>query len=196
MGLGKIYDFGKKIFSWLHFSKMGRGHSESLHSVGTSFLSLQYTAYEARWWDRQVSLDGSFRGSQIDKDLALDAATRYASAVSIGSLGAVRRFLEQSMKNTDRPHVYLTRFLEEMLNKEGQDVLQLKLKKILRVKKLDDLIRCSRSGKVWSEETLASTLSAMLGVTRKRNLLVPAWADDARLWVPSGGGGIITPTGQ
>jgi hypothetical protein len=164
----------KRIGSWFHFSRLGNGHSEAL-----GLLTVQArrrlpadTKYEATWWNRKVHLDGLFNGQQYDAQLALDCATTYAKAVSIGGLTQLRRFLATSMKKSERPWSYAETFVQ-MLKMEGYNAFNKLVKKFFGsvkqacTSKLDELIKL------------------MLGFTRKRRFLVDAWADDGKLWVPA-----------
>lgn len=177
----RVYDWFVKIGGYFHLSKMGSGHSEATRESGTfSCLIPEETRYEAMWWDRTVKIDGLFAGKEFDRDLALEAATTYAQAVSIGSLTAFRRFLETSMTRTERPYLYVNAFLEHMLTKEGRTHATDKIKSALSLRKLN-------TGILWklgtnSKEELDRAIKVVLGLTRQRRLLVPAWADDDALW--------------
>lgn len=179
---GKVLEWGKKVKDWLHFCKLGSGHHEAIRAVGTfSDLIPAETRYEAYWWDRTVKRDGNFNGELFDAPFALDAATMYAANVSTGSLFTLRRFLETSMRKTDNPHMYLSVFADKLLNHQGRDTFHAKLKAIgvgLYRKFIYPF------GDSVDKKQLESIIKLMLGYTRKRNLLVPAWSDDAKLWVP------------
>lgn len=188
----RVLEIGRRIWKWLHFSKLGSGHSESVRSLGSFFsnnLTPEETRYEARWWDRTIKLDGSYNGEAYDKELASAAALEYAKAVSIGSLTALRNFLEVSLRKSIRPFGYLDYFLDDFLNAKGRD---------LAVSKLTRLLGRNYREKLGYRRSILSTLDiksgeqagpveiaikVMLGFTRKRELLNAAWADDSLLWV-------------
>jgi len=178
----KVLEWGKRVADWLHFSRMGSGHHEAAAMVGTFYdRSPAETRYESLWWDRTVKLDGTYHGQDFDQELALDAATGYAEAVSIGSLTALRRFLETSLRRSDMRHLYVAAFLDNFLNKGGRNAFSNKLKSVFGVKYLD---LYELFGPQVQPERCESLIKCVLGFTRKRELLVPAWADDTKLWVP------------
>jgi hypothetical protein len=165
----------KKIGSWFHFSRLGFGHSES---VGQLSLSARMrlpadSKYEALWWNRCVRLDGLFNGPHYDAKPALECAETYAKAVSIGGLTQLRRFLETSMRKSERPWNYADAFVQ-MLKKEGCDAFNKMVKKFF-----DNVRKACASN-------LDSLIKLMLGLTRKRKLLVDVWSDDTKLWLPGG----------
>ena len=106
-----------------------------------------------------------------------------------------------------RPEGYLVRFYNQLLNVKGQSEMQSKLKRFFGMD--TDNMRMLLSD--WSSSLSRSAMSELLiaqqhkngmnftkldlinrllnmsmGLTRKRDLLVPEWADDAKLWVPNG----------
>lgn len=167
-GLGQ---WGKRIGNWFHLSKMGKGHSEAVGQVSKGSVWQIWdtlTNYECFWWDRKVELDGMFRG-KIDKETALSSAKEYAKQVSIGSLTSLRRFLEASIKQTERPTLYLQRFHSSFLNQRGKKDFERRLR----------VVDVSIDKANLSKDALTKL---MLGYTRRRGLLVPAWADDVSLW--------------
>jgi hypothetical protein len=182
-----VLGWGKRILRWLHFSKMGAGHSETMQQRGLAsrFLPTQ-TNYEVAWWNRVTKLDGGFHvGHSIEKDEALECAEVYAKRVSIGDLGQIRRFLEQSLLKSENSGGYLGRFLDGMLNQEGRGVISGKLRKILGSENLAlSLSRYDRLKLVGPP--LDGSIKVVLGATRKRGFLVPEWADDDLLWKPQG----------
>lgn len=161
-----VWDWFKKIGSWLHLSVMGKGHSESAeHRIplaARAYLPLD-TKYEVQWWNRNVRLNGSYNGFDFDKQEALDCATLYANKVSIGNMHLLRKFLETSMRHSPYPFRYLEAFYQ-MLKGGGKDVLS---------KKIKDLF----GGKP-KHFQLESVIKVMLGITRKREFLVQEWDVD------------------
>ncbi len=170
----------KKIGSYFHFSKMGLGHSETLGTISPvgRRLLIQDTKYEAQWWDRKFHLDGTFHGPEYDKKEAFDCAHEYAKRVSIGNLTTLRQFLENSIMKTFQLSRYLELFAGSFLNREGSNEFLVKMKTKLYWQDL------------WNipfnldKEERRKLLKMMLGFTRRRNLLVPEWADDTKLWTP------------
>jgi hypothetical protein len=160
----------KKISEWYHFSCMGSGHSEALQVTAKARVRLpQDSKYEAAWWERKVTLDGYYYGIDFQKPYALQAATDYANKVSIGNLTLFRQFLEWSLRKSDRPNVYKEAF-GLMLNPKGRDEFRKKMRMYI--------------GTQICQENLESAIKVLLGFTRKRDLLVPEWADDTKLWTP------------
>lgn len=186
-GFQKVLEWGKKVAGWLHFCKMGGGHSDVTvvrESSGFASLIPQETKYEALWWDRQVRLDGNYYGHDFDKGDALKAATTYAQGVSIGSLTALRRFLETSLRKTERPASYVQAFGEQFLLKGGRDEFFTRLRAILKVRSFNYYEMFRDRPK---PDQLEHVIRCMLGFTRKRKLLVPAWSEDDQLWKPTPG---------
>jgi hypothetical protein len=174
----------KQILRWFHLSRPGFGHSEAIGAVPilarTNFLPTD-TKYEARWWDRRVVLDGAYHGHQFDKDEALACATEYANRVSIGSLQALRNFLEVSMRKSASMVLYVRRFLSDMLRKEGRDLLWAKVRLILGARAVADS-RLNYQLITVADDKREAVIKAVIGFTRKRSLLVPEWSDDNKLW--------------
>lgn len=170
--LGNGFRFGKRFLDWLHFSKMGEGHSGISQSVVSNQLSEfgrvelilpKETKYETLWWDRVVRIDGPYRsGQDFEKQDAILASKQYAQASCLGNMSIFRRFLEESMKSSSRYKHYVTRFLENVLNKNGRSLLW-------------PIIRPNMSNKDF-------VIAKVLGATRKRNLFQPHWADEEKIW--------------
>ena len=164
----------KRIGNWFHLSKMGRGHSETLGHLtlpGRRLLPPD-TKYEAHWWERTVVLDGRFNGIEFDKAWALECANEYAHQVSIGSMHQLRQYLEVSMRKSYRPSSYLTAFTQ-MLNAKGRDAFQVKIKHLPFIHQ-----RAFYEDYHIQDGFVDKAIKVMLGFTRKRELLVPEWADD------------------
>ena len=213
--LGRILDFGKRIRGWYNFSKMGKGHTEGAGFKGLSRRCDDSILYEASWWNREVRRDGGIPRrlllqvcpesiidqavvyadyiqsrqlqDQYSAELAkesLDAASDYANHVSTGSLHALRSFLELSMKSTDRPQFYLRDF-RQILTKGGLHAYEAKLKQIVNMKIIYEMLGHGYNRVFDDPNIRRSVTKLMLGFTRKRGLLVPAWADDSALWLPA-----------
>jgi len=180
-GLRGIYDWIKKIGRFFHISKLGSGHSESLEWANTKHLILpRETRYECNWWDRTVHLDGYFKGEEVYREEALECAEGYSRRVSIGDLGQLRRFLEVSMRKSQRAVSYIQTFIDMLVVRPAKDAI---------VRGLDRIINCSigRSSFRCVEHRVSARLDSvikyLMGLTRRREVLHPAWADDASLWI-------------
>jgi hypothetical protein len=175
---------------------MGRGHTESIVDTPLKNAKLEeigYALYECRWWDRKVTRDG-FRGRGVGKlfsaegrtfkDMVnaetLEAATEYANRVSIGNMTMLRQFLTMSLKNTDRVAVYVEAFYN-MLNAKGRDELRAKAK-IVTGTPLSKYDVSMYTPSFWTKEKLTGVINLLCGFTRKRELLIPEWADDGLIW--------------
>jgi len=197
--ISKLGQWLRKFGQWLHLSKMGNGHSEAVAktSLQAELFIPTPTLYEVNWWERKMHIDGAFRGgfnnigrnalgsqyqpnewSEHSRELremvrkeAFDAAQHYANAVSIGNMTTFRRFLTTSLQKSDQPSKYVSHF-QFMLNRDGRDLF---LKKVAEF-----TMRCGRVSKV----NVDRMTKLILGFTRKRELLIPEWADDKSLWVP------------
>jgi hypothetical protein len=177
----KLGSMLKKIGSWFHLSRMGSGHSESFESSGLASQKLPPTLqYEINWVERSMTRDPLNDRSRVYLHQMLlndahEAAQIYADRVSVGSLPALRRFLEASVKASDRSWLYFDEFSRLLLPKHRDTY----------IKKIQELGgKLSRYGAT-DPATHPSITKLMLGYTRKRHLLIPEWADDDRLWVPS-----------
>jgi hypothetical protein len=176
--IGKLGKWLKRIGGMFHASRMGEGHTGALgHQCGlreTFILPPARTDYEAHWWDRTLKMDGPY-GGHVGAGVAQENAQRYADAVSIGSLHALRQFLSESFDNTHTPGQYVEAF-RDILNRKGRAEYERNLKRIGAIRYFDfDTPRA----------VIESAKRLCLGLTRKRHLLVPEWADDKKLWVPS-----------
>lgn len=181
-----------------------------------TYLMPQPVLYESLWWCRQVKLDSLFptrrkfddlmphyskEWQRIEQAEALECATKYARITSIGSLKMFRDFFEGSIKLTERPEMYFEHFIDNMLNSKARISARAMIRKITGG--MTDITRalCSSRGYYYEEavnngkrpptfETVErwkkQLLALCLGLTRKREALVPEWADDTALWVPQG----------
>jgi hypothetical protein len=195
--ISKLGHWLRKFGQWLHLSKMGNGHGEAVAktSLQTELFLPMPTLYEVNWWERKMHIDGPFRGALkrtghnsletysdafIGEHFALKqklreestaAAQQYANAVSIGNMTTFRRFLTTSIQKSDQPTKYVLHF-QLMLNRAGRDSLAKRIKEFT--------MRCGRVSKT----NVDRVTKLLLGFTRKRELLIPEWADDKSLWVP------------
>lgn len=178
---GMMAKWTKKIASWFHLSKMGFGHSETvaLTPLGRSRLP-EPTRYEAAWWNRQTKIDGPFQGlHQFEASEALESAKIYSKAVSTGNLHTLRKFLEASLMNSDRPLLYVHQALEGLFTTKGQNELHRKFKMCK--------IPLEHIYKTMDIHMRTTICGLMLGMTRNRKFLVSEWADDDKLWIPPKG---------
>lgn len=170
--------WGKRVRGWFNFCKMGNGHSEALEiRMGRgSWHMPDPTTYEGYWWNRSFKLDSwRIRPDELQPD-QFEAAKEYADEVCLGSMQRLRRFLETSIMATTWPEAYYSRFMEGLLNSKGRHELRRKLRSIVKVGPVNMTLLDMRQRK--------SAVDAMVGITRKRRLLVPEWADDDSLWTP------------
>lgn len=165
---GFVQKWFKKIKGWFHLSKMGAGHSESVGRIHHSQrLYLPNTIlWEGAWWNRELKLDG-LRVDTLDfqnqRDEAEECAEHYFQMVCAGHIQKLRQFLETSLSKTDRNWGYIDRFMYDFLNRKGREKFQKKLNLANTPKQLTKYL---------------------LGFTRKRDLIVPEWADVDELWLP------------
>lgn len=185
--LGPLRNLGKRIRSWLHLSAAGAGHSEGMAKLlNRSDLSHYGTKYETAWWNRKTKIDGYYFGD-LDHQDALIAAEQYAMSSSIGNIQILRRFLEPTLRITDRGPGYYCVF-RDMLTLKGREELERKTKLIGGKAMVTEMSAYSwRSGMFLSPQLI----KAMIGLTRKRSLLVPEWADDDKLWLPASKGSML-----
>src|SRR3989304_5764055 len=59
----------RRILSWVHVSKFGRGHSEAL-SQHPRIWQVGNTLYEGHWWNRDLKIDSKYSCANPDKTLA------------------------------------------------------------------------------------------------------------------------------
>lgn len=218
---GRFKKWLKRFGTFCHLSLMGKGHSEAITAARPASASVQHyldelddAKFETDWWCRKVRVDNKSdymrklaAGSlYLPDDMSpLDAAERYANAVCIGNMTAFRRFIETSMRNTDRPMAYASTFLKQMLQKRPNPV-QRKIKAVHKDlfemlldhhwawgsdQTIENGIVNARIHRGFSRTTsttaqfpLESLIKVILGLTRKREILVPAWAEDNKLWLP------------
>ncbi len=177
--IGKLGQWARRVRGWMHLSKMGSGHSETIDVCTSNHVMNRYSdilsLYEAHWWNRQVKRDGG----KASSDIQLLAATDYAKAVSIGNLTNLRNFLEQSILKTDRIGGYVNRFRNNFLNLDGRVKFDQRCQEVLKVK--PTLLLDERKLQIPKQ----SIANFVLGFTRKRGLIVPEWADDQSLWTPA-----------
>lgn len=176
---GRLSRWAKKVRNWFHVSKLGRGHSETIgERTGVSLYSFDhvFSRYEAHWWNRTVVRDGGLHRDEV----ALTSAEDYAKLTSIGDLTQLRRFLEVSMQNTDRPESYIEAVWSSLLTSDGNRQFESDYNKYFKSK----YTRYDLSVRLQDSKKRLEIVKFVIGFTRKRSLLVPEWSDDAALWSP------------
>lgn len=160
----------KRILDWFHFSAMGHGHSEAIHAIGMvdAWRTPAFNRYEANWWDRTVEVD-TYSTYELDREMALRAAKEYAQRVSIGSLHGLRSFLEVTLGSTTHIEQYLHGAIPRLLSPRGKQQFDSKIG-YLRRRDPDYQTKLAK---------------ITCGLTRRRENLCHAWADDGALWVPN-----------
>ena len=83
------------------------------------------------------------------------------------------------MLNSERPWIYINKFMENFLNGKGCNAFWNKFKRVIG----DGIEIVSDQ----NQKLLQPAINLMMGFTRKRELLVPEWADDANIWQPAQG---------
>lgn len=184
----------KKIGSRWHLSKMGEGHTGavgSLDGIRDTFLLPERTLWEAAWWNRTLKKDGRTAFLPHQEPIAYAEAKKYADIVSIGSLHSLRQFLENSIRNSQRPSSYVWMIRQQLLNQKGRKSYEHKLIQAFGKTGADSLFDRAYAlldDKPVSYKTrneyLDRLVKIVLGFTRKRDMLVPEWSDDLSLWVP------------
>ena len=178
-GLKGIWDWVKKIGGFFHLSRLGSGHTESLEWAASNWYVLpRDTRYEAKWWDRTVKLDGRLNMAEVYHEVAKESAEGYAWQVSLGNLTKLRRFLEVSIQKTDQVSSYVTCFFDELIVRPSRDLIVGKFKSLFKIKSF-----YTKDYRVILNEKRQQVIDFLLGFTRQRRVLHPAWADDAALWL-------------
>ncbi len=174
----KVAALGKRIKNWFHFSKMGSGHTDSIQLSGRASLILpEHTRYEGLWWDRKFILDDiRYNGASVDAETAFDCAKLYHENVVMQNMSSFRRFLEASIRKSTYPNLYINRFVEGVLNPLGRDKFMNKLRRVFG--------KGTHTHTVFSiySENFEPGIKVLMGFTRKRELYLPHWADDQKLW--------------
>ncbi len=172
--LGKVTRWTQKILSFTHLSRYACGHSENFtNTVNFYHLNrVQYWQYEGHWWNRNFIID---MGKPHEE--AVDTAKYYSDLLVTGSLGNFRRFFEESTKKTEYKNNYFHAFFDKMLNQKGRQHATGHLKRFFGINGFS-------FGAVIREGKTEQLTKFFMGYTRKRNLLVPEWADDPKLWTP------------
>ena len=217
---GQFKKWLKKFGTFCHLSTMGKGHSGAIHAKDASLFTRQYmepdhAKFETIWWQRNLVIDthSSYMRQMIcgkhdmpsDGILPVEAAREYADAVCIGSVSTLRRFLEASMRNTDKPMAYAEKFVKCILAKRDRKVqakfrsIDQNLFKLIMDNSWDYNVHQTvsdegiltvhqripfRKRRSVVKFPLESLIKVVLGLSRRRDILVPTWADNSKLWVP------------
>ena len=173
--LSKLGSFSKKVGRWFHISKMGAGHSLATQFGRQQLLYLpEGNKYEGFWWNKgDFHFDGW--GDKPDVETT-QAAEEYHKRSCIGSIQLFRRFLEESMKQSERPNKYAARFVEHILLSKAKDMFVTKVNRLLPGR-----LKCGHNV-VIAEGTKERFIKLVMGFTRKRGLLVPEWSQDDTFW--------------
>jgi hypothetical protein len=178
--------------NFINYSRFGSGHSESIGKLPTRTLERlpQDVKYEAHWWNRNVKLDSRVPKwvETFGKQESLDSATFYAERASIGDLKIFRRFLENSLKFSDRPYVYIDHFMM-MLTSRGKTFIAEKLRWIFNGKAVN--VSMTLHSMLLDKKQKEVAIGVMLKATRKREYLCAEWSDDPKLWVKGKGKGEV-----
>lgn len=178
---------------WLHLSRIGSGHSETLQWSRIEYAFRRdglLARYDNRWWSRQLEPDFyvrrlPFHGLYCFEE-AVKVAQEYADRVT-GDLKSLRRFVEASVEASNSPHRYIQALLR-MFNGRGRDMARGKLKSFLDeawYRSLTGFHPFPRKAPIQRARSVCrQSASALLGMTRRRDLLIPCWADDDKLWLP------------
>ncbi|MGW8178647.1 MAG: hypothetical protein ACWGQW_07765, partial [bacterium] len=140
--------------------------------------------YEGEWWRREFILDGW--GGRADEG-ALEMAKAYHDASVMGNMSLFRRFLETSMVKSNHPrgaYAYVEAMLESVWTSEGVNKLLEKFRRVFGPHASPALVMSRRS----NEREVGRAIKIVMGFTRKRELFLPHFADDDKLWVPGGQG--------
>lgn len=207
---GVVKGWTRQIGRFLHLSKFGSGHHVLLPNKGVNKGTLYHALsahtqcdpahikWETDWARRELKFDnalisdpdqlysmykyiscyGVHKAQQqiADFEYRRQVAEQYSKESSTGNLSKLRRFLETSLNRTDNPLQYISRFCQ-MLTPKGADIYMKKIDAIISKKKFNK--------RMVMRHHLSSVISATLGFTRRRGLLIPCWADDADLWKKS-----------
>ncbi|MEA1999806.1 MAG: hypothetical protein U9N61_10875 [Euryarchaeota archaeon] len=187
--LGKGFGWAKRLDKWFHLSKFGAGHHKNTGSL--TYRSNLYlpapTLWEGDWWDREFRLDGyGFREGELLKEKA-KAAELYHDRSVMGNMSLFRRFLETSMVKSNHlvgPYIYVEKLLEYVLTPVGGNKVLEKFRRVFGRSATPARVLSRRADK----REVEKGIKVIMGFTRKRELFLPHFADDDKLWVPGGQG--------
>lgn len=176
----KIMEIGQLLGGLMHYHQPGLGHSECLEMCADKAAIMPaHVFYESAWWDRTIRMDtGGSQTIETPEEVAnrTALAQQYDRKVCTGDLGTFRQWWQLSLArcNSQDLKLYCGNFLQ-MLTREVRDNV------VAHVKRRWDQ---ALDGYSEIKEFFRQDISAYLAEqTKKRENLVPAWADDARLWV-------------
>ena len=170
MVFGKVMDWCKKVGGFIHFSKLGAGHSESLRISPLHDLYIPEEArFEGLWWDRTFDFDSFNSQRSLERK---GAAERYHNDVVFRDMCSFRRFLETSLRQSDKCNLYAERLMEFVLTPKGRDKLYNKLRSL------------GGGREIWKvfHVLKPQAIKTVMGITRQRGLFLPHFADDSNLW--------------
>lgn len=173
--------WGKTLGRWFHFSKVGSGHSGALMLTGQQTLMLpKETKYEGIWWERDFKLDDRPTTQTMRGGDAFACAREYHDRSCMGSLSLFRRFLEQSMLTSTYSRAYVELLIEQVFNEKGRNEVIRKLKRVLGARITNPI--AVGFNKRASDKRKKQAIDCVMGFTRKRELYLPHFADDTKLW--------------
>jgi len=191
MGLGeRIFALGRRIGNWFHFSKMGNGHSEAIAMTGRAHQMVilpTHTKYEGLWWRREFQIDGHYHGYRHEMPTAHASAKEYHEDLVYSNIKTFRRFLEDSMKKSERPYVYAELLLESVFTSQGRDMVLAKFGRVFggtAGASLSEGYRLLTDGLNKYGSNVDKSIAMIMGFTRRRELYRSEWADDSKLWSP------------
>lgn len=175
--LTKLGNWTRKIGRWFHISKMGAGHSAATGHGRQQLLYLPDPVnYEGFWWDKgRFELDGYYFKNAPDNEQK-EAAKEYHKRSCIGSMQIFRRFLEESMKQSSRPLLYVHQFMDHLLVRGARDQVRAKINRVMPGPSRRFLLTLDNPA------VKEKVIKVVMGYTRKRGLLVPEWSMDDEFW--------------
>lgn len=165
----------RKIHEFYHLSTPGHGHSEALILCGIN-LDRECRMptpiyYEGIWWDREVQLDSLWLRDCVSTE-SYEAAQAYDRETVTGSMRKFRQFIELSIDRSSQPQYYLDRLLHYVLTPKARDSI---------IKKYT-FVTGKNKGYSLRRDDIPMVTKMILGATRNRKNLSPAFADDETLW--------------
>lgn len=179
--------WGTRIGKYLHFSKLGSGHTGALRVENKSGLVKlnptlpPATHYENKWWDKigdggvtKFDFDGSFQGHHTDRYIALTAAQKYSYSMSTCNIEKFTNFIRESVKNSSMAYSYVDKMVDCMLSTTGKEAV------LGRLKLMNLREAFGYSKEVKEKEKAIDVVMNVLKEDRK--LWKPEWADDKAFW--------------
>jgi len=174
---------GQKILDWVHYARSGFGHSETINKVPLADRMLpEATRYEGAWWNREFTIDGGYAGHDFDAERALEAAHFYSKQHALGSVITLQDFLRGALSNSAEPEQYLDLIVEKLVKPSVRAVVWDSLKEHLKGDKPNTRHKFNSTFRKHLQ--FGALLAEALNIAGNRELLVPEWADDDKLWTP------------